>query len=241
MNARTTTALTMSLFLAAAASGWAQGSQSATTLAPAASSGYRAAPQPASGQTMPKVSRLTTISEWDQQAPPVPPVPPAPPVPPSSGVSGQQAPKVQMPMGLAAQKKGQLVNVRVEFTITDQVGAKPPTKKTMSMTVAEGENSRIRTMVEAFAKSGSTVQRVQAPLSVDVSPVIEGAKIRLEFSLEYNLVDDSGVESAPQNKTTVSERLAVVLDSGVPLVVAQSSDALSDRKLTVEVKATVLR
>jgi hypothetical protein len=156
----------------------------------------------------------------------------------------------QAPRMVSPRQLGQLLNVKVEFTITDQVGSKPPVKKTMTMVVADRESSRIRTNVEfsyALARkndkgepANTGTQRGLAPLSVDVSPVIEGNKVRLEFSIEYSAAD-MDADGNLGSKTTVSERLAAVLDSGVPLVVAQSSDAYSDRKVTVEIKATILK
>lgn len=163
-----------------------------------------------------------------------------------TGVAAPQPPSMSMP----SRRRGQLVNVKVEFTITDQVGTKPAVKKTMTMVVADGESSRIRTSVDFRVPmtvkndKGELVvkatNRGEAPLSVDVSPTVEGNKVRLDFSVEYSsteLQEDGSLGS----KTTVSERLAAVLDSGVPLVVAQSSDAYSDRKVTVEIKATIMK
>ena len=192
--------------------------------------------QPPSTPPMPKVARSS--GNWDPQAPPPPP---APPTPPSAGTA-PQAPKVQMPM--IQMPKGQLVNVKVEFTITDQLGAKAPTKKTMTLTVADKENGRIRTNTEYAQTRGTSFQISQAPLSVDVFPTIDGGKIRLDFSLEYNLYAEKESNlpaDAPGAKTNVSERLSAILESGVPLIIAQSSDALTDRKLTIEVKATIVK
>ena len=152
-------------------------------------------------------------------------------------------PKVQLPM----MPKGQLVNVKVEFTIADQIGVKPPTKKTMTLIVADRESGRIRTTTQYAQPRGNSFTMGRAPLSVDVMPTIDGGKIRLEFTLEYDLNSeksekDSGLPAdAPGPSTNVSERLSAILDSGVPLIIAQSSDALTDRKLTIEVKATIVK
>jgi len=193
---------------------------------------------------MPRPSRSSGWSAYsDQQAPPAPPTPPVA----SSGddLRRLQAPKVQIPN--MQPPKGQLVNVKVEFTITDQTGSKPPTKKTMTLIVADRENGRIRTNTRYAQTRGTTSYTMgQAPLSVDVMPQIDGGKIRLEFSLEYDLSaekdKDAGLPAdAPGPSTNVSERLSAILDSGVPLVIAQSSDAMTDRKLTIEVKATIVK
>jgi len=170
---------------------------------------------------------------------------------PPATATAPTAPTLPTPRFAPPRPQGQLVNVKVEFTITDQLGSRPPVKKTMTMVVADKESSRIRTNVEynypltTLNDKGEVVRRGgvnrgTAPLSVDVSPAIEGNKVRLEFSIEYSTTDaDAG--GGPDNKTTVSERLAVILESGIPLIVAQSSDAYSDRKITVEIKAMILK
>lgn len=187
--------------------------------------------------TAPKVLRGAGLI--DPQAPPPPPMPTSSTPTPVAG----QAPKAQMPM--LQMPKGQLVNVKIEFTITDQIGTKPPTKKTMTLTVADRENGRIRTTTDyPVTRTDGGFSYLSAPLSVDVMPAIDGGKVRLEFSLEYSLAgerDPALPAGAQGQKTNVSERLSAILDSGVPLVIAQSSDALTDRKLTIEVKATIVK
>lgn len=135
-----------------------------------------------------------------------------------------------------------LTNVQIELTLTDQIGAMPPEKKTVSMIVASGSWGKIR--------SAGNVRPVnQAPLIVDLNvdarPLvsIEGP-IQLELTLVY-----SPPGSAPREKedfttgrpTGVNQSLTVILQSGKPLVISQAADPVSDRKIVVEVKATVLK
>ena len=42
-------------------------------------------------------------------------------------------------------------------------------------------------------------------------------------------------------KTSTNESVALVLDDGKPVVAAQSADPITDRRVSVEVKATILR
>ena len=133
--------------------------------------------------------------------------------------------------------RGQLVNLRLEFTITDQIGSATPVKKTVTMNVADGESGRIRTNADVFRKgSGGT----QVPLSIDAKPEIEGAKIRLSVSLEYQLLNDATPDS-PIGKTYVSQAVTSVLNDGVQAILSQSADPLTDRKVTLEVKATIIK
>jgi hypothetical protein len=209
----------------AAASAPQSSGQSTFTTAPAPRAWSETTPQPPATSAPRSVRVTPVISDADQQTPP----------PAQAGTAPMVAPGRPMPS-----PRGQLLNVKVEFTITDQVGAKPPVKKTMTMVVADRESSRIRTNADYYVKTGNEMNRRQAPLSVDVNPTVEGTKIRLDFSIEYT-VDGESPEGAPPSKTNVSERLAAVLESGVPMTVAQSSDAVSDRKVTIEIKATILK
>lgn len=236
MNPRLILALAAPLLLAASTATYAQ---SAATPSPAPHSGWSEAAVQRPATAAPRPSRASGYTvDSDQRAPA------------AQAGTGQatatttpQAPRMMRP------QRGQLINVKVEFTISDQIGTKPPIRKTMTMVVADGESSRIRSTVEfrypitVKNDKGEPVKTTNggnAPLSVDVSPAVEGNKVRLDFSVEYSATDFQE-DGSMNSKTTVSERLAAILDSGVPLIVAQSSDAYSDRKVTVEIKATILR
>jgi hypothetical protein len=46
---------------------------------------------------------------------------------------------------------------------------------------------------------------------------------------------------APTESSSLNEQLTVILDAGKPMVVSQAPDPASDRKIAVEIRATVLR
>lgn len=178
-----------------------------------------------------------------EQAPPAPPVPPAPPTPPAppraprpTRASTGEAPSPSP--DAARHSRGQLVNLRLEFTVTDQIGSAPPVKKTIAMNVADGEFGRIRTNAEVFRKNSPLTV---VPLSVDARPEIDGNKIRLSASLEYQLLSDAAVEGLPAGKTSISQSVTSILSDAVPTILSQSADPLTDRKVTLEVKATIIK
>ena len=132
-----------------------------------------------------------------------------------------------------------LTNVQVELTLTDQLGPAAPEKKTVSMIVSSGNWGKIR--------SAGTVRPVgDAPfgveLNVDARPFVslEG-QIQLEISLEYSPPTADSRETLKTRPTGMHQSLTVVLQSGKPLVISQAADPVSDRKVVVEVKATVLK
>ena len=134
--------------------------------------------------------------------------------------------------------RGQPVNLRLEFVVIDQIGTAPPVRKTITMNVADGESGRIRTNAEVFRKG--TAPTV-VPLSIDANPQIEGTRIRLRASLEYQLLKEAPEPDVPAGKTSITQGVTAILSDGVSMVLSQSADPLTDRKVTLEVKATVIK
>jgi hypothetical protein len=72
-------------------------------------------------------------------------------------------------------------------------------------------------------------------------------KIRVMLNLEYDLPGNEVKKSAGGEfertitKSAIRENLIVILDDGKPMIVAQSADPVSDRQVTVEVRATILK
>jgi len=195
-------------------------------------------------------ARTSGVATFDQ-APPTPPTPPAPPAPAAAAAPqappaprSPQAPRVpRATTGEAPspderpRMRGQLINLRLEFIVSDQIGTAAPVRKTVMMNVADGESGRIRTNAEvARNKAWTTV-----PLSVDAYPTIEGAKIRLRASLEYQLLSEAPGPDLPAGRTSMTQSVTALLNDGVSTVLCQSADPLTDRKVTLEVKATIIR
>lgn len=130
----------------------------------------------------------------------------------------------------------QAINVRIDVTITDQTSAEQPAVKTLTLLAADGSWTRVRSEGTAWTTGG------QYPISlrVDTRPrLLQGDKVHLEMILEYK-------PTAPEPKpgasaTTLSESSDIVLESGKSLVISQAADPNSDRKVKLEVKATILR
>lgn len=134
-----------------------------------------------------------------------------------------------------------MTNVQVELTITDQTGSAAPEKKTVSMIVAHAAWGKIRTSAEAYQKSTQS-KVVPVGLNVDARPYVGGGQIRLELTIVYSpMMLTSTTDSAQTRPTELNQSLTVVLQSGKAMVVSQAADPVSDRKIGVEVKATILK
>jgi hypothetical protein len=130
-------------------------------------------------------------------------------------------------------RPGQLANVRVDVKITDERAGQPPVSKLVSLTVADRRDGFVRASGNAFGT---------IPLNVDASPIIDGAHIRLSLALLYGWVDAAASGEARQtSRIDFQQRLGVVLEDGKTMRVAQSADPLSDRRVSLEVTATILR
>ena len=139
----------------------------------------------------------------------------------------------------------QLANVRVDVKIIDERGGQPAITKTLSLTVADRNNGSIRASAEEPPGAKGENSALPAvfrsiPLNVDAGPIIEGNRIRLQLGLEYNSVD-TATEAKQYPKLELKQRLGLVLEDGKALRVAQSADPLSDRRVNLEVTATILR
>ncbi|MBA3887534.1 MAG: hypothetical protein H0X67_17655 [Acidobacteria bacterium] len=136
-----------------------------------------------------------------------------PATPPAKATQAPATPPLQGP------NPPQLVNIRVELTLTEE-GDGAATPRTVSLLIADQQQGRVR------SASG------ESQLNVDARPeVVRDGRIRLFLSLEYR----------PGNETQVVQSLHALLESGTPLVVSQSADPKSDRRVKAEVTATTLK
>jgi hypothetical protein len=140
-------------------------------------------------------------------------------------------------------REGQPVNLKIDFTITDQRGTAPAIKRTLTMMVADERTGSIRSQSNVF-------QVGDVPLNVDASPtLLADGKIRLGFNLQYDwpapfetsAANSSQLPRGTVIKTALHDSVTLILESGKPMVAAQSADPIGERQVTVEVKATLLR
>lgn len=164
-----------------------------------------------------------------QSAPPPPPAAPQAPVAvPPPAPPGPPAPPIRA------------VNIQLEFTITDQTGSGAPDKKTVSMIASNGTWGRIRASATARPRQNIPVA---VSLNVDSRPYLTtGDSIQTEITIEYRPVGASMAdEPARVDPTILNQSLTVVLQSGKSMVISQAADPITDRKIVIEAKATVLK
>jgi len=135
------------------------------------------------------------------------------------------APAEQAQNPPSARNSAQLANIRIELTITDQRTDVQTPPKTVTLLIEDRQSGRIRT------------GRNNIALNVDARPeIVRDNRVRVLLSLEYTPQDTD--RTSPM---AISESVAALLEDGKPLVVSQSADPSSDRKVRVELKATIVR
>ena len=167
----------------------------------------------------------------------------------------QSAPKPPEPAPLP-------FNIKIEVSITDQSGSGTPAKKVVSMIASDRQSTNIRSSASVpvpttiFSKpagaTDSTPANVPAmsytyrnvTINVDARPVImqkDPNRISLSLGLEYMPRTEGRQEEMAPGMASWRENLSLILESGKPMIVSQAADPTSDRKITVEITATILK
>ena len=139
---------------------------------------------------------------------------------------------IQAPQEKAAQETapgtrgpGQPVNIKLDFTVTDQREGQPATPRTVTMMVMDRSRSQIR--------SGGSGNQI---LNVDARPeIVRDSRVRVDVNFDYR-APQSDLDKAPPMLT---QSIASVLDDGKPLVISQWSEMGSSRTIKVELRASV--
>ena len=166
-------------------------------------------------------------------APPPPQAPQPPALPPPPGQKPAPPPAQAKPV---PEPPHQPINVRIEVTISDQTAKAPAMKKTVTAVAGDGRPARVRTQIDLQGPGGM--------LNLEVTPaILANGRILTTLGLEYTVPPPGEPPSSGPRPilNRLQENLSVNLDDGKPLVVSQSADPVSDRQVTVEVRATILK
>jgi hypothetical protein len=145
--------------------------------------------------------------------------------------------------------------VKVDVTITEQNGTEAPVKKIVSLLVADGRSSSVRTITAVPTYTGNMRD---LPLNIDANvTVTPEQRVLLDLRFNYSSIgimepvlpkgftpknEDERVASGSRpSLVAIVENLTALLTPGTPVAVARSADPATDRIVTVEVKAEILR
>ena len=205
--------------------------------------------QPSPSQPAP-AKTVHTPAVPNTRAPRVTPVPsilvqsiPAPrtPEPPSTTFAppaqSAQTPKPGQTSQTAeeyrAANDARMRNIKVDVTISDSISSDTQVRKTVTMLILDGRNGQVRSQGAA-----------DSLINIDASPQLRAdGRIHLQLTVEYRpqLSGDQAKQAGTYSLAMFTESLVLMVPDGKPIIASQSSDPRSDRKVAVEVTATVLR
>jgi hypothetical protein len=137
-----------------------------------------------------------------------------------------------------ARVDGQPVNVKLDLTITDQTGTGEPTKKVVNLIVADRHNGFIRS--KGYQKVAEGMREVI--MNVDARPWINrDGSIRIDLGLEYSPTAATPTGTTVEGRSNLNQRIVFMIEPGKPLVVSQAVDPLSNSRITVELRATIMK
>ena len=126
-------------------------------------------------------------------------------------------------------------NIQLAVTISDSFSSDVQSKKAVTMLIVDGRSGQIRSV------GGEGL------INIDARPAIQkDGRILLQLSVEYrpdlsteqfDALRKSGVVKI----TMFTESLSLLVTDGKAVIASQSSDPRSDRKVALEVTATVVK
>ena len=161
---------------------------------------------------------------------------PAAPAPAAEAESAQSPQPAKAPRAMAIAPPAdprQLVNVRVDVTLTDSKG----TPKVLSMTIMDGFNGMNRT-TNLVVPGGSNVEYV---FNADAAPTIVGNRIRLRISADAVVPVEAERQTAVIPRLSLKQSQTVILSDGESVELARAADPASERTFVLSVKATIVR
>jgi len=195
----------------------------------------------AGGMTTPMDAQVAAPAP-DSQTPPPSAQTPAPqarggqPTPPAA--AAPEAP--QRPPSLAGNPLTGS-NIRLSVTITDNYGGATH-KKTVSMVLLSGQSGMIRTTNTVEVNRNITQVRLNVDAMATAYPNgLVSTRLTVNYVPSPNTSATPGDSPYGPRPATLEESIAVVLVDGKPLVLTESADPVTDRKVTLEATATILK
>ncbi len=132
-------------------------------------------------------------------------------------------------------------NVNIDIAITDQTGTAEPAKKVVTMIVTDRQMGSVRSTGNVAGQRHA--MEPFATLNVDATPWVHSDdSILLKLTLEYVPRPEDGSDAVKRSAPAqLKEQMAVTLESGKPMMISRAADPGSNRKVTVEVTATVMK
>lgn len=125
-------------------------------------------------------------------------------------------------------------NIKLDVVISDSLVSDPQGRKSVSMLILDGLSGQVRS-------SGTN----EGLINIDARPTIRpDGRVWVQLTIEYR--PELSAQQAQQTgsarlMTMFSESLALLVADGKPVMASQSADPRGDRKVSIEVTATVIK
>ena len=161
---------------------------------------------------------LSSLTVWAQQ--PAPPKAPAAPAAPAASTP-------PAPPAVDPEAGGQPINIRLDVSVIDQTPQGVTQPKSLMVMLVDRAMGRTRAAFE------------DRSVAVDARPMIVDGRIRVNLTIQS---DQHGIRMVQGNENaTVNWRnsFALLLENAKPMVALETMDAVTKRKMSIEVKATI--
>ena len=143
-----------------------------------------------------------------------PPAAPAPPAPSAPPVDPEQG--------------GQPINIRLDVSVIDQTAQGASQPKSLMVILVDRAMGRTRAAFQ------------DRSIAVDARPTITEGRIRVYLTIQ----SDRNMSFGPPKETddqTIGWRnsFSLLLENGKPMLALETNDAVTKRKMSIEVKATI--
>jgi hypothetical protein len=167
-----------------------------------------------------------------QQPPAAPARPAMPAVPAAPGPPPPPAPPADPELG------GQPINIRLDVSVIDQIGAGVPQPKSLMVMLVDRAMGRTRAAFQ------------DRSIAVDARPTIVDGRIRAHLTIQSERSSPSPFVTVVPGMTashpeaedhTINWRnsFSLLLENGKPMLALETNDAVTKRKTSIEVKATI--
>ena len=152
--------------------------------------------------------------------------PPAKTVVPLQSPPAAAAPSPQKPPPVNLEEGGQPLNIRLDVSVTDQ----------STQGTAQPRSLMVLLVDRAVGRTRAAFQ--DRSIAVDARPVMVDGRIRVNLTIQSDHFRHLATD--PEDPTmNWRNSFSLLLENGKPLVVLETNDAVTKRKMSIEVKATI--
>jgi hypothetical protein len=134
----------------------------------------------------------------------------------------------------ASPRAAQAANIQVALLLTDKVDNKTVAEEPVHFLLADRQLGRLRRHLPANASFANK------NFEVDVTPEIVGARVRIAMTVSYNAGNPDDARDAT-HATQFVETVSTFLDSGKPTTIVETAGDTANRRVTLQVTATIVK